>query len=294
MMNRQSGLGRGLGALIPQKPAAASGGDRVGVANESVDAGERVQQLPIDRVDPNPHQPRRHFDHGELDELVGSIKEHGVLQPIIVTTKADGRYELIAGERRLRASKIAGRETVPALVLDATEQQKTELALIENIQRADLNALEEARAYLVLQEEFGLTQEDVARRVGKSRSQIANTIRLLQLPDVIQVALVDKKIFPSHARTLLALPTEEERMKMFAALLEGQLTVRQTEARVIHRPRKISIEDANIVELERKLRETLGVRVHIRRDVRGEGEIRIPFFNDEDLQNLITKITGSP
>lgn len=258
----------------------------------SAPSGSTVQMLPVDRIDPNPHQPRVHFDHADLEDLVGSIKEHGIIQPLVVTVKPDGRYELIAGERRLRASKIAGLTDVPALIRTATEQQKTELAIIENVQRADLNPIEEAQAYLRLQNEFGLTQDEVGIRVGKSRPQVANIIRLLQLPDVIQRALVEKQISMSNARTLLSLPTDAERLALFEQMRAGNFTVRQTEARVAHPRRQAGGVDPNLAALEDELRAALGVRVQIRRDARGEGEVRIRFLNEEDLQTIRTKIVG--
>jgi len=296
-MGRQSGLGRGLGALIPQRsPSPESSPEPTGAEPTVVrHAGDLVvRQIPVDRIDPNPHQPRTHFDHGALEDLVSSIKEHGILQPLVVTETPDGRYELIVGERRLRAAKIADFDTVPAIVRSATEQQKMELALIENVQRADLNPIEEAYAYLRLQEEFGLTQDQVGERVGKSRPQVANTIRLLQLPDDIKHALAEQRISASNARTLLSLPTEEERMRMFDSLLKGNFTVRQTEARVPHRRGRRAIEtDPNLAALENRLRDALGTKVKITRDARGEGEVRIQYYDDEDLNAIANKITSS-
>lgn len=287
MLGRQSGLGRGLGALIPSRDLD----EREEIAKTETVAGVVVQNIPVDQIDPNPHQPRTFFDHMALEDLVNSIKEHGVLQPVVVTMKPDGRFELIVGERRLRASKIAGLETIPAIVRSATEQQKMELALIENVQRSDLNPIEEARAYIRLMEEFGMTQDDVGRRVGKSRPQVANTIRLLQLPEQIRHALEERRISTSNARTLLSLPTEEERLRMFDSLLTGQFTVRQTEARV-GRTRQSKVSDPNLANLENRLREVLGTRVNVKRDARGEGEIRIAFYSEEDLQSVMKKITG--
>ncbi|MBI5654445.1 ParB/RepB/Spo0J family partition protein [Candidatus Uhrbacteria bacterium] len=301
---RQSGLGRGLGALIPPKPqaspiqpAASSDEELRTVAHLS---GEGVRPntneihfLPVESIDPNPHQPRSHFDHTQLEDLILSIQTHGVLQPIVVTPKEGGRYELIAGERRLRASKIAGLETIPAIVRTATEQQKLELALIENIQRQDLNVVEEAEAYIRLQNEFNLTQEELAKRAGKSRSQVANTIRLLQLPEQIKEALMQGKISPSNGRTLLSLSTDEERLELFRNMLEGNFTVRQTEARVPHRRnRQPSLLDPNLLSVEQRLRNVLGTKVVVKRDPRGEGEVRITFLNDEDLKSIIKRIAG--
>lgn len=301
MIRRQSGLGRGLGALIPSdspadpfdeidaSPKAEAMKSRG--AERPEDRAGGVLNLSVDRIDPNPHQPRQRFDHADLEDLVSSIKEHGILQPLVVTDAGNGRYELIMGERRLRASKIAGLNTVPAIVRDADDRQKMELAIIENVQRSDLNPIEEARAYLRLQEEFGMTQQDVGRRVGKSRAQVANTIRLLQLPDEIQHALNDRKISASNARTLLSFPTDEERMAMFHAMLAGNFTVRQTEARVLT-PRKASgrSHDPNLEALENDLRNSLGAKVVIKKDARGEGEIRIRFFSEDDLTELAKKM----
>ena len=310
IIGRQSGLGRGLGAIIPPKPQAgaqarASAEEPMPYRGEephradtpySSDAasGMRVLEVPVGLIDPNPQQPREHFDHAGMEDLVASIKEHGVMQPIVVTVKPDGRYELIAGERRLRASKIAERETIPVIARTATDQQKLELAIIENVQRRDLNPLEEAQAYIRLQMEFNFTQDEIGTRVGKSRPQIANIIRLLQLPQTIQDALAQSRISMSNARTLLSMPTEEERLSLFNSMLEGNFTVRQTEARVPrkHATKERSPEDVNVTMAEKRLRERLGTRVAIKRDANGEGEIRITFLNDEDLSALVTRISN--
>ncbi len=298
MGGRQSGLGRGLGALIPPKPQAVPAPavppppghpvEEEGVRPNT----NQIHQIPVDTIDPNPHQPRTHFDRTQLEDLIGSIQAHGVMQPIVVTPKGDGRYELIAGERRLRASKIAGLETIPAIVRTATDQQKLELALIENIQRQNLDPIEEAHAYLRLQNEFNLTQDEVGLRVGKSRPQVANIIRLLQLPQEIQIALAEGKISHSNARTLLSLPTDDERMAMFQMMLDGNFTVRQTEARIPkRRGRHVHATDPNLAQTEDDLRRALGTKVAIKRDARGEGEVRITFLNEEDLQNIVKRIT---
>ena len=308
IIGRQSGLGRGLGAIIPPKPQASAPAraeeptpyraeepNRANSPYSGADAGGmRVLEVAVGQVDPNPHQPRDHFDHAGMEDLVASIKEHGVMQPIVVTQKTDGRYELIAGERRLRASKIAGRETVPVILRTATDQQKLELAIIENVQRRDLNPLEEAHAYLRLQDEFNLTQDEIGGRVGKSRPQVANIIRLLQLPSTIQDALGQGRISMSNARALLSMPTEAERLSLFNSMLEGNFTVRQTEARIPRRKvaKTASTEDVNVAMAEKRLRERLGTRVAIKRDANGEGEIRITFLNDEDLSAIVTRISS--
>jgi ParB family transcriptional regulator, chromosome partitioning protein len=305
IMGRQSGLGRGLGALIPPKsPQPASGPVPVAPSAEATASamnppepttlsGREIHHLPVEKVDPNPHQPRSHFDHAHLEDLIASIQEHGVLQPIVVSHKSDGRYELIAGERRLRASKIAGLDVIPAIIRTVTDQQKLELAIIENIQRQDLNALEEGESYLRLQNEFNLTQEEVAKKVGKSRSQVANTVRLLQLPPVIKQALVEGKISASNARTLLSLESDTERIELFERMLAGNFTVRQAEARIPNkRQRRMALFDPNVTALEEQLRASLGSKVTVKRDARGEGEIRITFLNDEDLHSITKKIVG--
>ena len=293
---RPTGLGKGLGAIIPPKPVSSTSGmisaspEREEFASSSrPDQG--VHELPVGMIDPNPHQPREHFDHQDLEDLVLSIREHGVLQPVVVTPKPDGRYELIAGERRLRASKIAECEMIPVLVRTATEQQKLELAIIENVQRANLNPLEEARAYLRLQNEFQLTQDEISSRVGKSRPQVANTIRLLQLPEQIQDGLSLGKISTSNARTLLSLPTDDERIRMYQSLLDHQFTVRQTESRMPRTRARAGATDPNVAHAEDELRGVLGARVSIKRAMDGKGEIRISFQNDEDFSGLIRRIT---
>lgn len=301
ILGRQSGLGRGLGAIIPQRqdPASSqnshspSDGMTRDASSVSRDTTQRVLDIPISSIERNPHQPRTHFDHAELEDLISSIREHGVIQPITVTPKPDGTYQLIAGERRLRASTIAGLKTIPALVREATELQKLELAIIENVQRADLNPIEEARAYMRLMDEFGMTQEDVGRKIGKSRPQVGNTVRLLQLPDEIQQALVEGKISSSNARTLLSLPTDLERMELFKAMLAGNFTVRQTETQVSVR-RNPTGKDANIADLENRLREKFRTRVTITRNQKGAGDIKIHFGSDEELGGLISNLEASP
>lgn len=297
ILNRHSGLGRGLGALIPPKQPLSDAGDQASEIGERIPqtesslpgGGQRIEQISIVDIERNPHQPRVHFDHTQLEDLITSIKEHGIIQPLIVSTLPNGKYQLIAGERRLRAAAIAGLALVPAIVREASEQEKLELALIENIQRQDLNPIEEARAYVRLMEEFHLTQDEVSRKVGKSRPQVGNTVRLLQLPEEIQYALVEKKISASNARTLLSLPSEAERKTLFLQMLEGHFTVRQTEERVAH-PRRHRFVDPNVAAAEDRLRETLHCRVDVKRDANGAGEIRLKFTSDEEFHALIRKL----
>ena len=300
ILGRQSGLGRGLGAIIPQKPAdsvAARPNPGPSMQEPATQVarfeGQRVQEIPISSIERNPHQPRVHFDHAELEDLISSIRDHGVLQPIIVTPKQDGTFQLIAGERRLRASTIAGLKTIPALVREATELQKLELAIIENVQRANLNPIEEARAYQRLVDEFGMTQDEVSRKMGKSRPQVGNMIRLLQLPPDIQQALSEGRISTSNARTLVSLPTDAERMELFKAMLDGNFTVRQTETRVATKVRMgQGMKDANIADAEQRLREKLRTKVSITRNQKGAGDIKVHFGSDEEFEALVSRITN--
>ncbi len=290
ILQKQSGLGRGLGALIPPKSDDRNTESIPTQRVKAVGSATLVHEIPVEQIHPNPHQPRKHFDHSQLEDLITSIKEHGILQPLVVTARDDGSYELIAGERRFRASKIAGLKKVPVLVRNATEQQKLELALIENIQRQQLNPIEEAYAYTRLIQEFQLTQEDLAKRVGKSRPVVSNTMRLLQLPSQIQQALVEEKISQSNARTLLSLPTDEQRMTLFQAMLRGNFTVRQTEERVINVQR--GGKDPNIVAAEAKLRNVFQNKVTISQRASGSGEIRFKYTNQEELEGLLEKLTN--
>ncbi len=214
-----------------------------------------------------------------------------MLQPLTVTKKADGRFELIAGERRLRASKMAGLKTVPVLVRDATDQQKLELAIIENIQRQDLNAIEEARSYQALIDLFSLTQEQAAQRVGKSRSNVANTLRLLELDPEFQQALMEGKISRSHARTLLAEPDINRRRQLFQSMLNGGMTVREAEARAGSAIHPSAGRDPNVEAIERELRDSLGTKVNL--DMKnGAGKISIHFYSKDELKDLIKKLTA--
>ena len=255
-MARKSGLGKGLDALIP-------GGQQVALEGN-------VIEIPIENINANPMQPRQIMDEEHLADLANSIREHGILQPLIVTRDARTEgYTLIAGERRLRAAKLAGLESVPALVRLASDQQRLELALIENVQRADLGPLETAEAYQRLNDEFGLSQEEIAGRVGKSRVAVSNTIRLLKLPEVARQALAAGKISEGHARALLQLPTPQAQLAILQTVLEGDLNVRQTEElarkytgeRPPHPPASEPLPE--IKALEERLRDHLGTRVSL-------------------------------
>lgn len=277
-MNKPSGLGRGLGALIPKKS----------IEEMTREVGERVLEIPVGLIRPNPRQPRTDFGAGALDDLMQSIAEHGILQPLIVIKLGDG-YELIAGERRLRASKLLGLKTVPAIVRSATDQQKLELSLIENVQREDLNPIEAAKAYKQLIDDFGLGHEEVAKKVGKSRPAVSNTIRLLDLPAEMQQALIDRKIGYGAARALLGVPSEAERLSLFRRLMQGEkIDTKEIEHKAAPQRR---VEDPNLKAAETELREALGAKVTVSR--RGNrGTIVIEFYSDEELRNVLNHLAS--
>lgn len=283
-------LGRGLGSLIP--PRSGFGNTQSQTATPG-SIPEQVRFVPVSQIVPNPQQPRHVFVSESLDELAASIKEHGVLQPLLVTETAPGQYQLIAGERRLRASKLAGLPSVPVLVKAISELEKLELALIENIQRSDLNPIERAEAYNKLLHEFGVSQADAAKRLGISRPGLANSIRLLQLPPQIQEALAEGKITEGHAKVLLGLDTKEEQLKLFAVILSDKLTVRDTEQRMsvtTSRPKRSQLVSPRITSLEDVLREALGTKVKIQQRG-GKGAIQIEFYSDEELERLVHKLS---
>jgi ParB family chromosome partitioning protein len=273
------GLGRGLEALIPR----------------AADAETAILQLPIDAIARNPHQPRDHFDDEGIAELAASIAMHGVLQPIVVRVAANGGYELIAGERRLRAVRVAGLDSVPAVVRDSAGGEPLELALVENIQRADLNAIEEAGAYRELIDRFSLTHEDVAQRVGKSRVAVSNALRLLDLAAETRQAISDGRISEGHGRALAAITVDELQRAVLRIVLDRGLSVRQTEE-LVRRKRPTSIpipvgpRSHDLEDLEAQLRGILATRVGISRSRRG-GRLVIDFASDEELDRLYAIIT---
>lgn len=281
-MAKKSGLGRGLDALIP-------GWEETSVSGP----GDKVVQVPIANISPNPHQPRKQFNPEALEDLANSIREHGIIQPLIlIPAEEANHYTLIAGERRLRAAKIAELNEVPAIVRSATEQQQLEFAIIENVQREDLNPLERARAYESLLDGFSLTHEDIAKRVGKSRVSVTNTLRLLNLPPVAQKALLDSEISEGHARALLGLPNDRSIESALDSVVSLNLNVRQTEALVSKlmgksprttspTPRSPEIED-----LENKLRQFFHTKVNLTKGTHG-GTISIAFYSDEELNNIL-------
>lgn len=276
------GLGRGLDVLIPGGDEPAAG----------------LQEVDVETIVPNPHQPRMPFRDQDVVELAASIQEHGVIQPLVVTRNPGGGYQLIAGERRWRASRLAGLKQVPVVIKDAAPQAMLELALVENIQRSDLNALEEALAYNQLIEEFGLAQAEVARRVGRSRVAITNKLRLLQAAAAVREALVEEQITEGHARALLGLPTEEEQVAALQEVLQYTLNVRQTETlvqrwRAGDKPKSAPPAPAPEVKaLEERFRESLGTRVRLNPGRKGNGRVVIYYYSDEEFNALYTRLTG--
>lgn len=292
MQQKTSGLGRGLSSLIPSKKMAkellGSGSD----VAEILDTKERIVQLPVDRITPNPHQPRTQFDEDELAELVDSIKEHGVIQPIIATKSKDG-WQLIAGERRLRSAKLAGLDKIPAIVREMSEQKKMEVALIENLQRKNLNPLETALAYQKLVDEFNLTQDQLSKRVGKSRSSVANTLRIMTVVDEVKQAINEGKITEGHARVLAGLPGRDQ-LATLKKIIAGSLSVRDTErvgkdVVVKKQIRKVSF-DPELKDKEDKLQGALGTKVEIKK-TGSSGQIIVKFFSEEELTDIVNKIS---
>lgn len=272
-MAKTFGLGRGLDALIPRAAAATD-----------------IPEIPVDRITRNPHQPRNRFDEGDTAELAASIQLHGVLQPIVVRASADGGYELIAGERRLRAARIAGLTHIPAVVRESADGEQLELALVENLQRQDLNAIEEAAAYRELIDQFALSHDEVARKVGKSRVVVSNALRLLDLTTEVREAVADGRITEGHGRALAALTVPELQSAALLIVIERHLSVRQTEELVRRRrdaapSRRGSAISDDLSDLEAQLRGLLATRVGIVRTRRG-GRLVIDFYSDEELDRL--------
>lgn len=288
MPSNHRGLGRGLEALIPTELPDQAEFDPITRAKGSVEGIEHVMP---DQIVPNPHQPRQHFDESALADLAESIKVHGIIQPLVVTKLGHGRYELIAGERRLRASKRAKLTNVPIIVRSLDEQAKLEIALIENVQRAELNAMETAMAYKKLVDQFNLKLEDVAQRVGKNISTISNTIRLLGLPPEAVKALVEGQISEGHARAILALKDPARRAEMLRLIVEKNLTVRQAE----HLARGFKLPEASkhgaLKHIDTKnqwteqLSKRLGTGVAISRSAKG-GRLVINYLDDKDLERI--------
>jgi len=281
-MASRHGLGRGLGALLPppaEAPAAITG---------------QVQELAVDSIGPNPNQPRKDFETNALKELSTSLRQSGVLQPVVVRKMGQG-YQLIVGERRWRAAKLAGIERIPAVVREASDAETLELALVENLLREDLNPMEEAEAYQRLLAEFSWTQEELAERVGKDRSSIANCLRLLRLPETIQADLRAGRLAMGHARALLSLDTPAEQLRLREEILAHSWSVRATEEGVkskrSHLPRRPPRRSAELAALEDSLRERLATRVRLVGNER-HGRIEIVYTSREDLDRLADLIAG--
>ena len=280
-MPAKRGLGRGLDALFPVSESTAG-----------------VSQVPLSAVSRNPRQPRMRYDPAELEDLATSIREHGVIQPLVVTQSAyPGQYTLIAGERRLEAARLAGLPTVPAIIREASDEQMLELALVENVQRTDLGPFETATAYKHLAEDFGLSHDEIAAKVGKKRVTVTNTLRLLKLPQRILDALANGQISEGHARALLSLPNAQAQTAAFTTVVKKELSVRQTEELVRqlagHKPARPakSSRPAETDALAARLRESLGTKVTLRRGPRG-GTIIIHFYSDEELNAIAAAIVG--
>lgn len=289
-MSKNRGLGKGLGALIPE----------LDEENLSPQA-----EVAIELIEPNPYQPRKEFSDEKLAELAESIKTHGIIQPLLVR-ELQGKYQLIAGERRLRAAKMVGLPMVPIVIREISEQSMMEIALVENLQREDLNPIEEAIAYQRLMDEFHVTQEDVAKKVGKSRPTIANTLRLLNLPQEVQNELANGTLTMGHARALLGLRTSQEQKQAWKQIQEQELSVRATEelvhqlnnAPIVSRetkkvlPKKSLTKDPNVADIEDQLQHTLGTKVIIKPIGIG-GKIEIDYYSEEDFERICEKLNNS-
>ncbi|HEY7590947.1 MAG TPA: ParB/RepB/Spo0J family partition protein [Candidatus Limnocylindrales bacterium] len=277
---RHQGLGRGLASLIPQRASAPGG----------------PIEIPVRRILANPYQPRRRIDEDSLRGLRDSIAEHGVIQPIVVTETIEG-YRLVAGERRLRAAELAGLERIPAVVRQLADPEQLEIALVENVQRADLDAIEEANAYKQLIDEFGFTQDTVATRVGRARSTVTNTLRLLELEPTVQAAIADGRLTEGHGRALVGLEPEIQ-ARLLDSIVGQALSVRQTEE-LVRRLREPKTKaqavkrksDPDLERVEEDLRRSLGTKVSLARTRRG-GRIVIEYYSDEELGRLYERLTG--
>ena len=290
-MAKNTGLGRGLGALIDINPVAASG-------------SSSINEVDIALIQPNPNQPRTNFDEEALEELATSIRELGVISPITLRKNDDGTYLIIAGERRFRASKSIGLKTIPAYVKTAADEQVMEMALIENIQREDLNAIEIALTFYRLMEEYKLTQDRLSERVGKKRATIANYLRLLRLPAEIQMGIKDKKLDMGHAKAVLGLPDPAQQLKLYDLILKNGYPVRKAEEMVRNyletgyfEPRNTKAPQSNDVknlkeldELQTQLSAVFSARVKLTSDMQGKGKITIPFASDEELMRIMQLI----
>ncbi|MDA0739283.1 MAG: ParB/RepB/Spo0J family partition protein [Nitrospirae bacterium] len=275
-------LGKGLGALLPGHDPRSSGADQV------------VQLVPINQILPNQYQPRKRFPEEGLDSLAESIRQNGILQPILVRRKGDGIFELIAGERRFRAAKLANLSTVPVIIRNSKDDESAVLALVENIQRKDLNSMEEAKSYTQLIEEFGLTQEMVADRVGRERSSVANILRLVSLPNEIQLFIENEQLSLGHAKVILGIQNPQTKIAVANKIIRDQLSVRAVEQMISNDQAGLkkqtkksmkSVSQSRFANVEEQLRKHLGTKVVIRPKTRG-GELTVTYYSDEDLTRI--------
>lgn len=289
MAVKKRGLGRGLDALLGSSPARPSSTTAEDVAAENI-----LHSVELDRIQPGKYQPRLDMDQTSLEELAQSIKAQGVMQPIVLRTVESGKYEIIAGERRWRAARLAGLEAIDAIIREVPDEAAIAMALIENIQREDLNPVEEAVALQRLQQEYELTQQEVANAVGKSRATVANLLRLLALPDEVKTLVAHGDIEMGHARAILGMPPELQTETARHVAAEG-MTVRQTEAhvRAVQQPKSVTEpkrEDPDIRRLEQKLAEKLGAMVRIRHGSRGKGQLVIQYASLDELQAVLARM----
>ena len=291
MAKKNSGLGRGLDAIFLDNS----------LAEENVGGEERISKLKISLIDPKRDQPRKHFDKEALEQLAESIKEHGLLQPILVREYGDGRYQIIAGERRFRACKLAGLTEIPAIVVERDDKSAAQIALIENIQREDLNPLEEAQAYRALATDYGMTQEEISEKVGKSRSAIANAMRLLDLPDEVLALVATKELSAGHARALLGVKNRDAMILLAQKAVEEELSVREIEqlVKLANKPHKPEVEEEEIIPIVDYIRELeLRVQSHLGRRVKIDGKgrkkaITLYYEDNEDLDEILALLCGS-
>jgi len=286
-------LGRGLNSLIP----TSAGKVREEVAREiaeELESGAKIMNVPVDQIRANPYQPRQNFSYQAQEDLINSIKEHGIIEPLILTLESDGAYQIIAGERRFRAAQFLQMPTVPAILRKATEQEKLEISLIENIQRQELNPLEKAKSYQRLIDEFSLGEQEIAQRVGKARSTIANSLRLLSLPLIIQKALSEEKITEGHAKAILSLDDQTKQEIMLKRILGLDLTVREAEKITRGKTVYKTVElDTNLLEKEKELRDHFNCKVRIQKNGK---KIKVIFETreDEDFNKLLSQFQAGP
>lgn len=299
-MALKRGLGKGLDSLIPTNVMMESEVKHatVSTASSAEEGKDGTLMVKLSKVEPNREQPRKNFDEDSLQELAESLKQFGMLQPILVQNRGD-YYEIIAGERRWRAAKIAGLKEVPVIVRELTDQEIVEISLIENIQREDLNPIEEAQAYKRLLTEFHLKQDEVAERVSKSRTAVTNSMRLLKLCDEVQKMVVDDMISTGHARALISIEDPEEQYLIAQKIFDEKLSVREVEKLVkdLHKPPKPPKEENKTLqaiyqEISERLKQSLGTKVSVSAKQNGAGKIEIEFYNHEDLERLLERITG--